>query len=303
MSTPQNNPPSAPPAKRTTHSTYTIHQRFDLRLAPFQSPTIVGASFLDTRIARAFRRPAAVILALPCSGRAWLGAILAYALAETLPNALADLPAKPLDIDSWTATDTRLPRILATNGKVSPWRATPEEMPRDFHWLAHIPVIILTRDPRDIATSIIARRHTLRPASEGAAPSPELEAFISANRGGLATITAAQANWLAAAPRFARVHTITYEHLHTDPQLEIGRLLTFLKMPVSPERVEYLARAASFKSLRDAEDNARLGLRTPTNSNQRIFRRGIPGGFRDYMSLTTLNHAQHIIDRYATPNH
>ena len=294
-----NNPATNTPSQGAPPPVYHIHQHLDLRLAPFQEPTIVGASFLDTRVARAFRRPAAVILALPGAGRAWLGAILAHALADLLPNKAADLPAKPLDIDSWTTIDPRLPRIVATNGKVNPWKSTPEQMPRAFPWLAKVPVIVLTRDPRDIATTIIARRHALRPASEGAAPSHHLESLIDAERAGLATLAATQHHWISAAHTFGSAHIVTYEHLHADPHLEIGRLLTFLSMDASADRVARIAHASRFAALRDAEDTGRLGLRLPANPLKRIIRRGIPGGFRDYLTSSALTQAQRIIERHA----
>lgn len=294
-----NNPATDTSSRGTSPPVYHIHQHLDLRLAPFQEPTIVGASFLDTRVARAFRRPSAVILALPGSGRAWLGAILAHALADLLPNNTADFPAKPLDIDSWTTIDPCLPRIVATNGKVNPWKSTPEQMPSAFPWLAKVPVVILTRDPRDIATTIIARRHALRPASEGAAPSHHLESLIDTERGGLATLAAAQRNWLSARHTFGNAHTITYEHLHADPHLEIGRLLTFLSMDASADRVARIAHASRYAALRNAEDTGQLGLRLPSNPLKRIMRRGIPGGFRDYLPSSALTQAQRIVARYA----
>ncbi|TVQ78960.1 MAG: hypothetical protein EA380_05090 [Phycisphaeraceae bacterium] len=295
---PSNPVPSTPPRTPAT-PVYHIHQHLDLRLAPFQEPTIVGASFLDTRVARAFRRPAAVILALPGAGRAWLGAILAHAFADLLPNKTADFPAKPLDIDSWTTIDPRLPRIVATNGKVNPWKSTPEQMPRAFPWLAKVPVIVLTRDPRDIATTIIARRYALRPASEGASSSHELESLIDTEHAGLATLAATQHHWIAATHTFGSSHIVTYEHLHADPHLEIGRLLNFLHMEATAQRVAGIAHASRFEALRDAENQGRLGLRLPTDPNKRLLRRGITGGFRDYLSSSALAQAQRVIARHA----
>lgn len=121
-------------------------------------------------------------------------------------------------------------------------------------------LLVLVRDPRDVAVSFW--HHVRHRASDAelarkgiplAARGLELFAFVTDPRLGVPRVIAFYNRWrheLLAVPDAARVR---YEDMRTDTVGELDRIARFLGERHPPERLEAVARFASFESLREKE--------------------------------------------------
>jgi hypothetical protein len=78
------------------------------------------------------------------------------------------------------------------------------------------------------------------------------------------------------------IHIVRYEDLHADPRKAFGAIVAFLRLDASAERIARAIEHTSFATMRAQEDRDGFDERSP--AQERFFRRGIAGGWRD--SLT-----------------
>lgn len=78
------------------------------------------------------------------------------------------------------------------------------------------------------------------------------------------------------------IHIMRYEDLHKDTRKSFDDLAKFLGLDVKPDRMERAIKNTSFKTLRALEDKHGFDERSP--SQDRFFRRGIAGGWRDALT-------------------
>ncbi len=78
------------------------------------------------------------------------------------------------------------------------------------------------------------------------------------------------------------IHVVRYEDLHADPKKAFGAVVNFLKLDASQDRIERAIAHTSFATMRALEDRDGFDERSP--AQERFFRRGVAGGWRD--SLT-----------------
>ncbi len=269
---------------------YRVTQRILLSrasLEQLQPSTLLGPGFTDRFLAQALRRPAAVLVSFPRAGRTWLRVMLAHAFERIFRTR----PRPPVNIEAAAATEPRVPRVVITSGYLDPRRAAPEETARNLGWSDGHRIVLLARDPRDIAVSLYFDRSRRARHFRDALPyDGSLQAFLRESRGGLRTIVAYYNAWAAhlrARADFGEdVKLVKYEHLHDDAHLEFGRLLTFLRLDAPPGFVDEMVRGASFDAVRALETSGSLGY-TPTpdmvgDERSLVLRRGVPGGYMDH---------------------
>jgi hypothetical protein len=78
------------------------------------------------------------------------------------------------------------------------------------------------------------------------------------------------------------LHVMRYEDMHARPRETFGGLVQFLRLPVERERLDRAIRLSSFKELRKQEEET--GFIERSNSQQRFFRQGKAGGWRDVLT-------------------
>src|SRR5215468_5037107 len=92
------------------------------------------------------------------------------------------------------------------------------------------------------------------------------------------------------------LHIMRYEDMHARPMETFGGLVRFLNLPDGRERLGRAIELSSFKELRKKEEEH--GFRERSSSQQRFFREGRTGGWRDKLtaaqaeSLVAANEAQ-----------
>ncbi len=143
-----------------------------------------------------------------------------------------------------------------------------------FGWNCDRPVVLLVRDGRDTLLSLY---HHLRGFSGLRA---DFEEYL-AGGGGAWPLPAhswaiANLSWLESVPS-ARLHVLGFEACRADPRARFGALLDFLGVARTMAELERAIEAASYDSMRRAEDRA-LG---PQATGPRFMRRGLIGEWRE----------------------
>lgn len=259
-------------------------------------PTFFGPGVADPNLLRAFRKPAALVVAFPRSGRTWLRVMLALAFEREFDA----FSANPLDSDGWARAEPRLPRVVVTAGRREPRVLPPEDVAPTLSWPGRHSFVLLARDPRDVIVSIWHER-TSRAAHERRLPrfDGSLSDLLRADRGGLRTVVAYLNHWAVHKHAAERFLLVKYEHLLDDTALEFGRVLSFIGLAPSRELIDELVRQTTFEYLRRMEVSGRLGYKPNADlladPAALALRRGAAGGYRDHFTQDDHRYAERIL--------
>ncbi len=225
-----------------------------------------------------------VVLSRAKSGRTWLRAMLSRLYQRRL-----NLPERVLlEYDNFRRLAPAAPVVAFTHGhRLDALASDPRRGPR----LRARPVVLLIRDPRDIAVSEYFQ--STRRATEYKRELYEVERadsmfdFLMRSPLGLPAICDYLNRWHHALADFERAHRIRYESLRADPQTEMAALCAFLGTDFTGEEIADAVEFASFESLKrkEREDffrNRRLRAKDVEDPDSFKVRRGKVGGWRDY---------------------
>jgi hypothetical protein len=243
-----------------------------------------------------------VCVSFPKSGRTWVRAMMTR-LFQRHFGVDADVL---LEFDNLHALDARIPRVLFTH-EGDAWRR-PGELDPDKSRYGGKPVILLVRDPIDVAVSRffhVRNRARAIPSEEYRRMS--IEQFVWAPLGGVPTIVRFLNQWHAALPSLSPVLVLRYEDLRSEPAASLTRLATFLGMSCSPEEIRDAVEFAAFENLRAIEERgalktARLGARGPAGAGAHKVRRGKVGGYRDHFSAEDVCRLETFVRAELTPS-
>lgn len=241
-------------------------------------------------------RPAGVyVLSFPKSGRTWLRLLLAKAISTQyrLPMRLFE----QLRFDGMHRADPRIPLIEFWHDDQPGWRL-PEELSTDKSGYDGARVIFLLRDLRDLAVSLFFQR-TRRPDLPFAGT---LEEFLTESRGSLATCIEYWNIWHASRTVPAAFLWCGYEQLTRDPHGQLDRILRFCQLPEAPTEQALSAAVdyAGFANMRllelaDAFGSDKLRPGDPADPESFKTRRGVVGGYRDYLSPAQSGLVQRLV--------
>ncbi|GAA0565036.1 sulfotransferase domain-containing protein [Rhizomicrobium electricum] len=149
-------------------------------------------------------------------------------------------------------------------------------------------VIVIVRDPRDVAPSLAHHNGTGVDQAIAFMGNPEAcfcaktRALTDQFRQRLLTWSGHVASWLDQAD--LPVHLLRYEDLQADAAGTIAKALDFAGCPVADERIGGAVERTRFAELQRQELDAgfREAPRTPTQG--RFFRRGVAGGWRSELT-------------------
>jgi alcohol sulfotransferase len=226
------------------------------------------------------------------SGRTWLRVMLSRLLQEKY-----DLPRTDLLLfDSAHKINPALPQIFFTHDNyIRDFTGEPDSK-RPFY---HTPVVLMARDPRDVAVSQFFQwKFRLKPgkAELNGYPEPgsdtDLFEFVTGgNSGGSLQAVVEYLNlWAAESTKLERFFLLRYEDLRADPQGELTRLLAFLQLEATPDQVAAAVEHASFENMKKIEGSqklvsgGRMAPRDRSNPDSYKVRRAKVGGYRDYFS-------------------
>ena len=227
-------------------------------------------------------RADAVVISFPKAGRTWLRALLGAAFRRhyEIPG---DEPGL-LDLKA-LARDPRIPRVRFKHDD-APQLKRPEELVANKSEYRDIRVIFLARDLRDLGVSAYFQMTRREGRFSG-----DLDAFLRGPRGGVDTMIRFFNIWSENREKPKEILLLRYEDLHRNPSGELLRALAFLGIPeVADRTLEAAVEAASFDRMRELEvlggvESHRLQPANAADPESFKTRRGVVGGFRDYLSV------------------
>jgi hypothetical protein len=227
-----------------------------------------------------------VVLSRAKSGRTWLRVLLSRLYQQRY-----DLPeSELLEYDNYRRRVAAAPIVAMTHGHGLPV-LLEDPMQRDR--LARKPLVLLLRDPRDVAVSEYFQ--STKRAAKYKRSLYETEGydsifeFVMNSPAGLVAICDQLNDWHKAFADWPRAHRLHYEALRADPHGELGRLCAFLGEDFSAGAIEDAVAFASFESLKRKEredffQNQRLRAKDVDDPDSYKVRRGKVGGYRDYFT-------------------
>jgi hypothetical protein len=226
----------------------------------------------------------AVFVSFPKSGRTWVRVMM-----SRVYHSHYGVPGEELfEFDNLHNLDPRIPRLLISHDG-EPWQ-TPQGLPTDKSAYAGKKVILLARNPIDVAVS---RHFHIRNRATWI-PHPEYKdlpigEFVWAPLGGLPTIVAYLNIWDRARSTIRDLLMVRYEDFRAQPEATLAKVTEFLGLPATTEEIAEAVSYAAFENLRKKEEqgtipNHRLGARQEGNPDSLKVRRGKVRGYLDYFS-------------------
>ncbi len=244
------------------------------------------------------RRASLLIIGHPKSGNTWLRTMLSRLcqLRYHLPSQLI------IKSDEAAVQNPAAPRLLATNGYYSYesviGKALDAEQPQSE--LHRKSVVLLVRDPRDIAVSwyfqftkrqSAAKRELINHFIEHPIDHRTVSMwdFVMHSDIGLRFLIDYLNTWERNVAGLERAITLRYEELRTTPAGALRRVVDLWGEPFSDADIEKAVSFGSFDNLRKLEAagffrRGGLSLRNRNDPNAFKVRRGKIGGYRDYFT-------------------
>jgi Sulfotransferase domain len=254
-----------------------------------------------------------VILSLGKSGRTWLRAMI-----SNLYHQRYGVPEDRLiRFDDFHQHNPAIPRILFTHdlpgdpwNQRRRWRQHERADKEPFHGKR---VLLLARDPRDVAVSMYfhyAKRSTPKTRARLGLPEDMIRDlpvadFMLGSRGGrLAHYVDVLNTWAARLRALPGSLMVRYEDLRADPERELQRIADeFLDGGFTTEHIQRAVAFASLESLREKERqgffaSARLRAGDPSDADSYKVRQGKVGGWRVYLTAEQAVRAEAILARF-----
>ncbi|MCI0429798.1 MAG: sulfotransferase domain-containing protein [Rhodospirillales bacterium] len=257
----------------------------------------------ETRL-REFRRSQqidAYVVSYPKCGRTWVRMMLGHYL-------LRGRPGDPLEIFELTRREPGTPTIEFTHDDY-PQLKPSGRLFSDKSIYQGKQVVLLVRDPRDVLVSYYFQ-YTRRGAKERANDvhfDATISDFIRQDIGALKSIIAFYNIWVPNRMVPRSFHLLRYEALHHDPAYELCRLIDFLALPdFGANARDNAIHFAKFENMKRLEETGALRnsrLRPTVAGDPEAFkvRRGVVGGYRNYLSADDIAYVEDHIARELDP--
>jgi len=235
---------------------------------------------LSPRSILAERRADALLISYPKCGRTWLRIMLSRALELHTGAQEVD----PLATDLMREAEAPgLPRIRVSHDGSPHWK-TPRGLGRSKRRYRSKKILFLVRDPRDVVVSMYFER-----SRRERAYSKPLPDFLHEARGSLDTIIEYYNIWYRARQVPRAFGVVRYEDMQSDPGKQLRQVLEFLGVHgVADVHVREAVQFGDFENMRSLESggalrSGRLRPRDPSDVESFKTRRGVVGGYRDYL--------------------
>ena len=226
------------------------------------------------------------------SGRTWLRVMVShlFRVKHGLPdNAL-------LGMDNFHNMNNAIPKIFFTHDNYIKDFTGAADSKQPFY---DKPVVLLARDPRDVAVSQYFQwKFRLRPNKVAINNYPErgsdisLFDFVTGDNGGSMSAVCEYLNlWAAEASNIEQFLVLRYEDLRAEPAQNLQSMLDFLQIDATAEQVTAAVEYSAFENMKKMESSSKFRLagermKPGDKNNPDSFktRRAKVGGFRDYFS-------------------
>jgi len=238
------------------------------------------------------RKADVVFVSFGKSGRTWLRVMVSH-----LFRVMYDLPKNAvLGFDNFHNLDRRVPRTFFTHDNYI------KDFTGDFLTKKPFydkPVVLLARDPRDVAVSQFFQwKHRVKPTKVAINNYPPRGSDISLfdfvmgdNGGGMKAVTDFLNLWAEEADKVKQFHLLRYEDLRAQPHEELRKILDFMQVDATDDHVNAAVDYSSYENMKKMESKQTLRLaggrmvpRDKDNPDSYKVRRAKVGGYRDYFT-------------------
>ncbi len=261
------------------------------------------------------RRSRLVIVAHPKSGNTWLKVMLTRLYSIRHGIAPEDFASYPALADH----NPDIPRFAATNGWYSYERAVgdllkPEAPDSEFK---HKPVVLLARNPLDIAVSWFFqftkrqsahKQELINAGIEHPVDRTKIEMwdFVRHSDIGLPSLIDFLNYWERNLAALDNTLLTSYEALRADPGAVLKQITTLMGDSFTDEEIQNAVDFGSFDNLRKLESegffrSGGLTLRNPEDPESFKVRRAKVGGYRDYFSAEQADELEELVRTRLSP--
>ena len=262
------------------------------------------------------RRSQLIIVAHPKSGNTWLKVMLTRLYGIRHGIAAEDFSKYPSLADSNPA----IPRFAATNGWYSYERAIGDKLQPEApdSELKHKPVMLLARNPLDIAVSWFFQFTKRQSAHKQELINADLAHpvdrsnidmwdFVRHSDIGLNSLIDFLNYWERALAKLDKTLLTNYESLRADPGAVLRQITTLMGDSFADEDIQEAVDFGSFDNLRKLESegffrSGGLTLRNPKDPESFKVRRAKVGGYRDYFTPEQADELEALVREHLSPS-
>lgn len=233
-----------------------------------------------------------VVVSFGKSGRTWLRVMISH-----LFRVKYDLPENAvLGFDNFHNLNKSVPKTFFTHDNYI------KDFTGDAHSKApfyHKRVILLARDPRDVAVSQFFQwKFRIKPTKVAINNYPpqgsDISLFdfvMSDNGGSMRAVTDYLNLWAQEVSKMEHFHLLRYEDLRARPREELRQMLDFMEIEATEAQVNAAVDYSSYENMKKMESSQQFRLaggrmmpRDKDNPNSFKVRRAKVGGYRDYFT-------------------
>jgi len=231
-----------------------------------------------------------VVVSFGKSGRTWLRVMISH-----LFRVKHELPANAiLGFDNFHNLQPEVPKIFFTHDNYIKDFTGDFQSKKPFY---NKRVILLARDPRDVAVSQFFQwKFRIKPTKVAINNYPPRGSEISLfdfvtgdNGGGMQAVTDYLNQWAREADKLDHFMMVRYEDLRTEPAYWLREMLNFMQVEASDDQVAAAVDYSSYDNMKKMESKQQFRLaggrmmpRDKDNPNSFKVRRAKVGGYRDY---------------------
>jgi alcohol sulfotransferase len=233
-----------------------------------------------------------VVVSFGKSGRTWLRVMVSH-----LFRVMYGLPDNAiLGFDNFHNLNRAVPKVFFTHDNYIKDFTGDFETKQPFYDKR---VVLLARDPRDVAVSQFFQwKFRIKPSKVAINNYPprgsdiSLFDFVTGDNGGAMKAVCDYLNlWAAEADKVGHFHLLRYEDLRAEPHRKLRELLDFMQVDASDEHVDAAVEYSSYENMKKMESKQQFRLaggrmmpRDKDNPNSYKVRRAKVGGYRDYFT-------------------
>ncbi len=233
-----------------------------------------------------------VVVSFGKSGRTWLRVMISH-----LFRVMYGLPENAImGFDNFHNLNRAVPKIFFTHDNYIKDFTGDFDTKQPFYGKR---VVLLARDPRDVAVSQFFQwKFRIKPSKVAINNYPprgsdiSLFDFVTGDNGGsMQAVTDYLNLWAREASKVADFHLLRYEDLRTQPHEQLRQLLDFMQVDASDADVDAAVDYSSYENMKKMESKQQFRLaggrmmpRDKDNPDSYKVRRAKVGGYRDYFS-------------------
>ena len=233
-----------------------------------------------------------VVVSFGKSGRTWLRVMMSH-----LFRVMYGLPENAIfGFDNLHNLNKAVPKIFFTHDNYIKNFTGDFETKQPFY---NKRVILLARDPRDVAVSQFFQwKFRVKPSKVAINRYPprgseiSLFDFVTGDNGSSMQAVSDFLNlWAKEAGKLENFHLLRYEDLRAEPHKELRKLLDFMQVDATEEHVNAAVDYSSYENMKKMESKQQFRLsggrmmpRDKDNPNSYKVRRAKVGGYRDYFT-------------------